>query len=112
MDLGLLQSDVAKQLNVSSDCVTYWENNRNEPQVKHYIRIIEFLGYFPLIFDMNTIAGKLKAFRYENGLSQRRLSTILGIDTCTIRFWENEERTPSKGKLKKVEGLLKTKPLD
>lgn len=97
---------------VSADCITYWENNRNEPQVKHYPRIIEFLGYFPLMFDITTIAGKLKAYRYENGLSQRRLATILGIDTCTIRFWENGERTPSKEKLKKVERLLTTKPLD
>ncbi|RZK37252.1 MAG: XRE family transcriptional regulator [Pedobacter sp.] len=112
MDLGLLQTDVAKQLNVSADCVTYWENNRNEPQVKHYTRIIEFLGYFPLMFDVTTISGKLKAFRYENGLSQRRLATVLGVDTCTVRFWENEERTPSNRKLKNLELLLTKKPLD
>lgn len=28
IDLKLFQSDVAKIFNVSTDCVTYWENNR------------------------------------------------------------------------------------
>ncbi|WP_244278826.1 helix-turn-helix domain-containing protein [Pedobacter suwonensis] len=31
VELKLLQSDLAKILGVSSDSITYWENNRSKP---------------------------------------------------------------------------------
>lgn len=112
MDLGLYQSDVARLFNVFTDCVNYWENDRSKPQVSHYPRIIEFLGYLPLEFDMSTVAGKMQAYRYENGLSQKQFATVLSIDTSTVRLWENEERIPSKEMVRKLDKLLTTKPLD
>ncbi len=44
MDLKLFQSDVARIFEVSTDCVTYWENKRSLPQVVYYPKIIAFLG--------------------------------------------------------------------
>ena len=60
MDLKLFQSDVAKIFDVSTDCVTYWENNRSTPQIIFYPKIIEFLGYSPLDFDETTLSGRIK----------------------------------------------------
>jgi DNA-binding transcriptional regulator YiaG len=111
MELGLFQSDVAKMFKVSEDCITYWENNRSEPQVSYYPSIIEFLGYLPLEFDMSSLIGKIKAYRYRNGLSQKRFAKVFGIDTGTFRLWENENRRPSIRMIKKLEVLLTTKPL-
>jgi len=57
MDLRQFQSDVAKIFGVSTDCVTYWENNRSAPQIIFYPKIMEFLGYSPLDFDKITLSG-------------------------------------------------------
>jgi len=59
MELGLFQTDVARMFNVSAGCITYWENNRSEPQINYYPLIIEFLGYFPLHIDLSTIHGEI-----------------------------------------------------
>jgi len=84
MDLKLLQKDVAQILNVSEDCVTYWENNRNKPQIKYYPQIIKFLDYSPFEIDLSTFKGKLRAYRFLNGLSQKRCANIMNIDPKTL----------------------------
>lgn len=99
MDMRLLQSDVAKILNVSPDCITYWENNRAQPQVNYFPRIIEFLGFLPFELDPSTFIGKLKAYRLRNGLSHKRLGKILNVNATTIWGWESGERKPLKGML-------------
>jgi len=65
MDLRQFQSDVAKIFGVSTDCVTYWENNRSTPQLIFYPKIMEFLGYSPLDFDKTTLSGRIKAYRHR-----------------------------------------------
>ena len=111
MQLGLMQSEVAEMIKVSTDCITYWENSRSAPQINYYPSIIEFLGYMPFEFDMSSIMGKIKAYRHEHGLSQKQFAKLFGIDTSTVHLWENGECTPSKEKLKKLELLLTIKPL-
>ncbi|WP_113664336.1 recombinase family protein, partial [Pedobacter nanyangensis] len=51
IDLGLTQAELGKILKVTPDCITFWENNRSEPQIKYYPSIYRFLGYHPIIFD-------------------------------------------------------------
>ena len=106
MDLKLLQSDIAKILNVSPDSITYWENNRSQPQVNYFPRIIEFLGFFPFEFDTSTFIGKLKSYRFGNGLSHKRLGKILNVDATTIRGWESGARRPLKGMLAKLHAMF------
>jgi len=48
IDLGLFQKEVTKTIGVTTDTITNWEKNRNQPMYRHYPRIIEFLGYCPL----------------------------------------------------------------
>lgn len=107
MDLKLLQSDVAKIFLVSVDCVTYWENHRSEPQIKHFPKIIKFLGYCPIEFDKSTLAGRIKAYRWINGLSISRFGKMVGVDGSTVIDWEKEGRTPKQETLKKLEVLLR-----
>lgn len=80
MDLKLIQKDVAKILGVTEDSITNWENNSSEPQVNYFPQIIDFLGYFPFDFDPSTLAGKLKEYRYRNGLSQKQLGKVIEVD--------------------------------
>ncbi len=97
--MKLLQSEVAKILNVSPDCITYWENNRAQPHVSYYPRIIEFLGFLPFEFDTSTFVGRLKTYRLIKGLSHRQLGKVLNVDATTIWGWESGKRKPQKGML-------------
>jgi DNA-binding transcriptional regulator YiaG len=91
LELKLFQKDVAAIFNVSDDCVTYWENNRSEPQIQYYPLIFGFLEYCPFELDTSTLMGRIKAYRYVNGLSQNRLARMVGVDPSTILAWENEK---------------------
>ncbi|OWK72365.1 helix-turn-helix transcriptional regulator [Pedobacter sp. AJM] len=106
MELNLLQKDVAKICGVSEDCITNWEKNRNTPQIQYYPRISNFLGYLPFNVDLTTLSGKLKAHRYINGLSQKQLGKILGVDGATVCSWELEENKPHKAILVKLDLML------
>ncbi|TCC95041.1 helix-turn-helix domain-containing protein [Pedobacter hiemivivus] len=108
MELRIFQTDVAKMFSVSEDCITYWENNRSKPQINHYPRIIQFLGYFPFELDTSTIKGQIKAYRYVNGLSQKRFAMLMNADPVTVRLWENGERSLSMLKNLKLKELLET----
>jgi hypothetical protein len=50
--------------------------------------IISFLGYMPFEVDLTSLSGKLKAHRHINGLSQKQLGEILGVDGATVCSWE------------------------
>ncbi len=108
MELKLLQKDVAKLCEVTEDCITNWEKNRSVPQIKYYPQIIKFLGYLPFRIDSSTLGGKLKSYRYTNGLSKKRLAEILSVDGATISCWGCVgENSPTKRMLGKIERLLK-----
>nr|WP_317166116.1 helix-turn-helix transcriptional regulator [Sphingobacterium sp. SGL-16] len=104
IEKGLFQTDLARLFNVTHDCITYWENNRSKPQVQHYPDIIEFLGYFPFELDISTFEGKIKAYRYINGLSQKNFAKNMGIDPATVTRWEEGKgRGPKR---KEIEAFL------
>lgn len=104
--LRLLQKDVAEIIDVSEDCITNWENNRSEPQIRHYPKIIEFLGYNPFPIEESTLGGKIKKYRIENGLSHKNLGMLVGVDSSTICSWENNLTMPSSVHLRKLKGLI------
>jgi len=60
LDLNLSQSQVAKIINVTTDSITNWELNRNEPNLNQVPKIISLLGYTPDI-SLNPI----KKYRIE-----------------------------------------------
>lgn len=109
MELKLLQKDVAVICRVTEDCITNWEKNRTLPQIKFFPHIINFLGYLPFEVDKSTLAGKLKAHRYTNGLSQKQLGKILKVNGATICSWELAEFKPQKEMLAKLKEILEGK---
>jgi DNA-binding transcriptional regulator YiaG len=107
MDLKLRQSDCAKLLKVTAECVFNWEVNRNEPQIQFYPQIIDFLGYLPFDIDTSTFGGKLKFYRYRNGLSLKQFGKNINSDGPTIYGWEIGQNMPPRKKLAKLELMLK-----
>lgn len=106
LELGILQKDVAKLIGICEDSITNWENNRSEPYVKHYPKIIQFLGYVPFEVDDTTLGGKIRLYRYLNGLSQEGLAIQLGINESTVFQYEKNKHMPSIKTLKIIESLL------
>jgi len=106
MDLNLLQSDLAKIFGVSTDCITYWETSRSVPQISHFPKIHLFLGYSPIKFKERKFSGRLKAYRWKNGLSYKLLGDRLGVNGSTVRSWIMEKTVPSKRKCEEVEAIL------
>jgi len=51
LDLGLLQKDVAKIINTTTDTIWNLEKNYAIPSLFYIPKIIEFLGYIP--FDIS-----------------------------------------------------------
>jgi DNA-binding XRE family transcriptional regulator len=110
MQLRLCQSDVAIILKVSEATVCNWENNRNAPLVNHYPFIIEFLGYFPFEVDSTTFGGKLKEYRYKNGLTQEDMGKALRVNESTVFNWERGQHVPFPKTLNKLVQLFETNP--
>jgi len=47
IELDLFQKDVAKIIDVSEDCITFWEKGRSKPQRRCLDKITLFRGYNP-----------------------------------------------------------------
>ena len=110
-ELRLFQSDVAKILDVSEDTITYWENGRSSPQISYYPRIIQFLGNNPFSTLKDTLGGRIKNYRVENGISQKQLAKIIGVDEGTLRSWETEIHIPQANMIKLLEEIIYQKEL-
>lgn len=48
------------------------------------------------------LSNKIKLLRESNGLEQKTLAAMLGVETSIISRWENGNRKPSKSNLKKL----------
>src|SRR5580700_654085 len=88
LQLRLLQADVAKIFDVCEDSITGWENERSVPQIQYYPKLIEFLGYNPFPIDTETLGGRIKKYRIEQGLSHKKLGEKIGVDASTVSAWE------------------------
>jgi DNA-binding XRE family transcriptional regulator len=106
LELGLLQDQVAKIIGVCTDTITNWENGRGEPRIQSYPKVIEFLGYFPFEFDTSILGGRIKKYRYLNGLSQEKFSKELGVNESTVFHYENGKHKPSFSTRQKLKLLL------
>lgn len=108
LELNILQKDVAQIIGVSEDSITFWENERATPQIHHYPKVTEFLGYFPYKIDNSTLGGKIKKYRYLNGVSQRELAKALGVNESTVFNYENGKHKPLPFIVKKLMRMLES----
>ena len=111
LELNLKQSDLAKILEVCDDTITGWERNKSKPTVGHFPKLISFLGYNPVPVEADTLGGRMKKYRIENGLSQEDLAKKVGVNESTIFSWEKDLHVPFPKKLKLLEEILKPKEL-
>lgn len=106
MDLGLFQEDVAIIIGVSTDCITYWENERSLPQIHFMPKIVEFLGYNPASIESSTLSGKVKNYRMLHGLSHKKMGEKLGVNGSTIGAWEKGKNLPKPKTMRRLFKLI------
>ena len=106
LERQLTQLQLARIIGVEETSVYNWENNRSKPKVYLLPKIIEFLGYIPFEVPSKTIGDRIKSYRKEHGLSQRKLARLLGVDQTTIRDWESGKHKPIKKLLKRISEIL------
>jgi DNA-binding transcriptional regulator YiaG len=87
LELGLTQVEVARKLNLGLQTISHWESEDNIPNIYHYPAIISFLGYYPFRVD-ETEGGKIIKYRYERGLSKKKLARFLKTHVKNIDLWE------------------------
>jgi hypothetical protein len=105
---NILIKDVIEQIQIDRETLRGWELGLFEPLVHQYPQIIKFLGYFPFAFDTNTIAGKIKTYRYKNGLTQKEFGALLQKDGSVIWEWESNGRKPISKFLKQILELIES----
>jgi len=106
MDLKLSQVAVARILDVYELSISHWESNQTVPVVAMMPRIIAFLGYNPCSIDISTLGGRIKHYRYINGLSRKYLGNQFFVNYRIISSWEADEFVPSTENYEKLMQLL------
>lgn len=107
LNRGLSQHDVAKILEVTTDTVTYWENNRNQPTAKFAKAIIEFLRYIPFSLDGCSIGKQLYYARLVTGKTQQEVAKLIGCDESNLRSIELGRRKPGVDTTRKIEEYVR-----
>lgn len=94
LDSGLLQKDVATLLKINVASIRNWESNLRLPDLQALPEIINFIGCCP--YDVNLPFNKKLVIRREiNGITQKKMARLIGVDPSTLARWEQGERTPS-----------------
>jgi transcriptional regulator with XRE-family HTH domain len=94
-ELKLRQKDVARMMGI--DVFTYltWETGQVlQPDIRGWKAIIQFLGYDPN-GEPADFSERLISYRRRHGLSQKKLSQLLGCDQTVLAKWENQKSVPS-----------------
>lgn len=99
MDRGLLQRDCAEQLGINLGTWRSWEKGQTRPNVRLWPAVIAFLGYNPTPAPQ-TLGERLRARRWELGLTQREFAKCLGVASESIWEWEAGNHRPTAGRIR------------
>jgi transcriptional regulator with XRE-family HTH domain len=104
LDMGLEQKDVALLIGVDTCTILNWEKNRCQPEIQHYPKIFNYLGYCFIQYP-KTEGERLRLFRTNRGLTIKELAKFIGVDPASIQAWEADKRVPSRKAREKMEKL-------
>jgi transcriptional regulator with XRE-family HTH domain len=96
LDLKLTKRQLSLRFNVSDVTIYLWEKNRVKPSLAQIPKIIEFLGRDPFEKKTENLGERIREYRRVQGLTQKKLARLIGIDQSTIGSWERGEHQPSK----------------
>lgn len=97
---GLLQTDLAKRLDVDSTTVSSWERGRTEPSMALVSKMCAVFhcsaaDLFGTGEDLGGVGGRLQTLREANGLYQEELAKKLNVSRACVSSWERNRTEPS-----------------
>jgi len=109
LEKGLLPKDVAELIGVTEDCLTLWENKHSKPLVAFYLKIIDFLDYFPFDIDTSALRGRITYYRYMHGLTPKEFGLLVNAHPSVLA-WEKGESLPQRGRVLLVKAITAEVP--
>jgi transcriptional regulator with XRE-family HTH domain len=106
IDLGFTKVQLSSKFHVDDTTIYLWEHNRVQPSLTQIPKIIEFLGKNPFESISENLGDKLRSYRQLRGLSQKKLSEMLGVDQSTLASWERGIHQPIGRLIEKLKVLL------
>lgn len=89
------------------DCLCYWENWRNQPRLYQYPAIFVFLGFYPFDHETATYGGKIRRYKYEQGLNNEKLAKLFGLwMKGRVAEWERNKRAPLARSMEKLLSII------
>ena len=77
------------------------------PSLAQIPKIIEFLEHDPFKKETANLGDKFREYRRVHGLTQEKLSALLGIDQTTLASWERGGHYPSKKLSVKIQKIFR-----
>lgn len=78
-ELGWTQKKLAHYLNVKAHRITMWENNQVNINIRVMPRIIDWLGFNPILPHSDALAARVLYFRVIMGLRSVDLCRLTGL---------------------------------
>lgn len=103
--LQQFQKEVSLHLGVNEWTYGNWENDRAEPTVRMFPKILSFLEYYPFA-EPQTLGERILKYRRYNGISVKRLALEIGVDEQTLSRWERGIAPHLKEHLILIENML------
>ncbi len=102
----LSSSQLSKFFGVHVTALEQWKKGTAQPIPKHYSKIIEFLGYCPLIERADTFPKLLKLTRIHKGYSWEVMAEHLGVDRSGHAEWKFGSRMSLTDYIQKVNDFI------
>lgn len=90
----------AENIGIDAGMINHFENTGAFPRPVTFSKIVDYLGYFPLVLKTDSFGKKMKASRHCKGLSIRKASEQIGINYATWRIWESDRFIRPTGKVR------------
>lgn len=118
----MTQRELAKAVGVKEIVVQDWENSRKMPNIDQMNRLLSvlelkesdlFLVDEDLLEEEREFNGdRLKEIRLERGLSQKKLSKMIGCHYMSMSRWETGAVIPNQRNIEKLSDILQCKTAD
>lgn len=94
-ELGLWQREVAERVGVSPETYLSWEKHARDPEIWHWPKIIDFLGYDPHPNPVTDgVSDEIECARRRLGWSMSQAGKFLGVDPGTLTRWRSGVSVP------------------
>jgi DNA-binding XRE family transcriptional regulator len=106
LDLNLTHKQAAKLIEVQAGSICNWEHGYVTPKFISYSKLYDSLDMCHLSYAKNPWGDKIKVYRIENGINQRKLAKLLSVVQTTIRDWERNKHKPNETTWRKISDFL------